>query len=108
MITFNCDMCGEEIGAKELRYDLKISLVAAYDRLEITLVDLMHDHKKEYEELIRKLKSGELDPAKLEEDIHKEFEFHLCRACQQQYIKTPLPPADSDIKSRLKRRLDKE
>jgi len=108
MILFKCDICGRKIKQKEIRYELKIELKAAYDKLEITLFDLMRDHQKEYEKLIRKIKEEKLDAEKLQEDIYKRFDFHLCRDCQQRYIRKPLPEGAFNIHERFRRRLDQD
>jgi len=81
-------MCGARIAPEELRYVLKMSIFAAYDKMEIELSDL----EKDYEEEIRKLteKMEHMDPKQLEEDVFKQFSFDLCRACQQRFIENPL------------------
>ena len=65
MKYYRCDMCGARIAPEELRYVLKMSIFAAYDKMEIELSDL----EKDYEEEIRKLteKMEHMDPKQLEE-----------------------------------------
>ncbi len=41
MIRFRCDGCGKEMKQGDLRYTVKIDVRAAYDQLEITLLDLV-------------------------------------------------------------------
>ncbi len=83
-----CDMCGTRIGADELRYKLKLSVVAAYDTLKIGLADLATDYEDEIRKLVEEMKH--MDPRQLEEDVFKELNFDLCRSCQQRFIKNPL------------------
>jgi hypothetical protein len=83
-----CDMCGARIGADELRYELKLSVVAAYDTLKIELADLATDCRDEIRKLVEEMKH--MDPRQLEEDVFKELNFDLCRSCQQGFIKDPL------------------
>jgi len=99
-------MCGRKIKRKQLRYELKIEIKAAYDQLEINLLDFMHDNRKEYEKLIRKMKEEKIDPQKLQDDVYKQFQFHLCRNCQQRYIQSPLSVVSLDIKNRLRDHLE--
>ena len=108
MILYSCDMCGQKIKKEQLRYDLKIEIKAAYDKLEINLLDLMRDSKEEYDKLIQKINDENIDPEKLQADIYKKFEFHLCRDCQQRYIRSPMPVMQYDIKKRLHKRLKED
>ena len=92
MIKTFCDICGLEIKGKTIHYELKIELKAAYETIEINLADLLKDHTEEIEALMQEME--EADPQKLQDDIYKVFHFHLCRSCQQRYIKSPLPAPD--------------
>ncbi len=89
MIKTFCDLCGREIKGDTIHYELKIEVKATYDTLEINLADLLKDHAEEIEALIEQMEDA--DPQKLQDDVYKAFRFHLCRACQQSYIKAPLP-----------------
>jgi len=89
MIKTFCDLCGREIKRDTIHYELRIELKAAYNMIEINLADLLKDHTEEIEALIEEMQDA--DPQALQDDVYKQFEFHLCRACQQGYIKAPLP-----------------
>jgi len=93
---YRCDMCGIRIAPEELRYVLNMSIFAAYDTMEIELSDL----EKDYEEEIRKLteKMQHMDPKQLQEDVFKQFNFDLCRTCQQKFIENPLGTDEGDRK----------
>ena len=81
-------MCGARIERNELRYVLKMNIFAAYDTLEIELSDLEKDYEDEISKLIEKIE--DMDPKQLEEDVFKQFNFDLCRRCQQKFIRNPL------------------
>jgi len=88
MIKYICDICGRELNENGLVYDVKIEVKAKYNKLEISLSDLLADHMDEIKELIEKTKH--LNPEKLQNDVYKSFSFHLCPDCQQHYIIDPL------------------
>ncbi len=104
MITYTCDGCGKVLHRHALRYTVKIEVKAAYDKMEITLLDLIRDHREEMRELVEKMKDR--DPAELEEGVYKHIRLDLCPACQRVYIREPLrfhpeqtappPPVDID------------
>ena len=89
MIKTFCDVCGHEIKSKTIHYELKIEVKAAYETLEINLADLLKDHTDEIKALMQEIEHT--DPQQLQDDVYKTFHFHLCRACQQHYIRAPLP-----------------
>jgi len=88
MVHYTCDGCGAAVHPMDLRYVVKIDARAAYGPLEIRLADLMRDHEAELRALVDQLK--ERDPAKLEDEIYKQFELDLCPACYRAYIQNPL------------------
>jgi len=85
-MEYKCDLCGKKIVRN--RYLVRIVSYAAYDGLEIGLLDLTRDFRKEMEDLLKKIRkqSGK----KLEKDICAGFEFSLCRNCRDNYIRDPL------------------
>jgi len=89
MIKTFCDVCGREIKRDTIHYELKIELKAAYNTLEINLADLLKDHTEEIEAVVNEMEGA--DSQTLQDDVYKTFEFHLCRACRQHYVKAPLP-----------------
>ncbi|MBI5118952.1 hypothetical protein HZA56_20990 [Candidatus Poribacteria bacterium] len=88
MKYYECDICGQRIEPKELRYVVKTTIFAAYDTLEIELTDLARDYTEEIRSLIEKMEH--MDPKELQEDVFKEFSFDLCRSCQQKFLRNPL------------------
>lgn len=101
---YQCDGCGASIPRKALRYQVSIDVRAAYDTLEVSLWDLLRDHRRELEELVAQLdKAG---TKQLEEQVYKKMVLDLCPECQRKFVLSPLrfraeppaerPPADID------------
>ena len=85
-MEYKCELCGKKIARN--RYLVRIASYAAYDGLEIGLLDLTRDFKKEIKDLLKKIekKRGK----KLEEDVCVGFEFVLCKKCRDSYVSDPL------------------
>lgn len=88
MIVHRCDGCGKEMRKGDLRYTVKIDVRAAYDKMEISLADLVRDHRAELLALIERMEKK--DPKDLEESVYKAFSLDLCPLCQRAYIRDPL------------------
>jgi hypothetical protein len=89
MITHFCDRCGKPIKKGQLRYVAKVEVFAAADTLEITFEDLFREHTEELDRLLRQCENCTED--ELMRDVHVEFQFDLCRACQKAFVLNPLP-----------------
>jgi ribosome-binding protein aMBF1 (putative translation factor) len=85
-MEFRCELCGKEIVRN--RYLVRIASYAAYDGLEINILDLTRDFGKEIEDLLKKIKKKRRK--KLEKDICVGFEFVLCKNCRDNYVRDPL------------------
>ena len=83
-----CDGCGKVLKKGRLRYEVTIQVRAAYDEMEVTLLDLVQNHRAEILSLLERLQDR--DPRELEEGIYKDFHLDLCPACQRAYIRNPL------------------
>lgn len=88
MITRICDRCGRPLEYGELRYVTKIQMVAAYDPLQISLEDLQRDHRREMNAILAACEG--LTEEELMRDVYVEFQFDLCRRCQQGFVRDPL------------------
>ena len=88
MVLFQCDGCGAQMDEHSLRYTVNIDVRAAYNEIEVTLLDLVRNHRKEIIALLEKLE--ERDPVEVEEQIYKQIHLDLCPSCQKAYIKDPL------------------
>ena len=84
-----CDVCGKTLLVDEdVRYIVDIRVYAAYDVMELTAEDLRKDHRAEMRRILEALKDR--DAQELQDEVYKDFRFHLCPACQKQYIGDPL------------------
>ena len=85
-----CGRCDLALARGDGRYVVEIRVFAA-PTLELDEEDLALDQQGELDRLGRELAA--LDPAEAEGDVHREFRFLLCRACQRAYVSLPLAPA---------------
>lgn len=85
-MKYKCELCGKKIVRN--RYLVRIASYAAYDGLEIGLLDLTRDFEKEIKDLLKKIEKRR--GKKLEKDICVGFEFVLCKKCRDNYVKNPL------------------
>jgi len=85
-MEYRCELCGKEIVGN--RYLVRIASYAAYDGLEINLLDLTRDFGREIKELLKKIKKKR--GKRLEKDICVGFEFVLCKKCRNNYVRDPL------------------
>ena len=88
MVVFRCDGCGKEMHKGTLRYTVDIDIRAAYDEIEISLLDLARDHRSELRALIERLRHRE--PSEIEEQVYKKLALDLCPACQKAFLQNPL------------------
>ena len=93
-----CDGCQKSLLVDEsVRYVVDVKVYAAYDPMELTRADLKEDPRPKIEELIEACKN--MSAEELEDQVYKEFRFHLCPACQKEYIREPLPEGLSASKA---------
>ena len=88
-LKYQCDLCGATLlTTEEVRYLVKIDVVAVYDSLELTQEDLNENIEEKIEELAEKaaLLSGE----EAQNSVARRFVFYLCLKCQKQFVKNPL------------------
>lgn len=91
MRKMTCDRCGKGLLIEEdVRYEVSIEVVCAYDPMEVTASDLARDRRAEIKSLLEKLAGA--DPQEIADQVYKKFSFDLCPSCQREYIKEPLPP----------------
>ena len=103
MVIYHCDGCGKDILPKTLRYTVTIDVKAAYDTLEISLAELVQDHRQAILELIQQLENQSADD--VESSVFKRLTLDLCPSCQRAYLKNPIhfhpeqspPKTDFDI-----------
>lgn len=85
-----CDRCGRPLAENELRYVARVEVFAAPTTLEISAEDLERDRTEEIARLTEQCE-GKTE-AELMEDVYVNFEYDLCRPCQRDFIRSPLPP----------------
>ncbi len=95
MVYYTCDACGKSLLKNDLRYKVKIEVLAVYEKNEIHLKDLIQNHYVEIEKLIKEMES--ITPEELESQIYKRFEFDLCPSCHKKYISNPKAGLDFKI-----------
>lgn len=89
--THICDRCGFPIEERELRYLVKIQVYAAPSKITISeeeLNDPASALQKTLDQCADKSEEEHMD------DVYKEFEKDLCRKCQQEYIRDPIPEVE--------------
>ena len=91
-ITHACDRCGQPLPAGALRFVARIQVYAAPDAVPIEPQDLEGDPGKEWERLLRQCEG--LSEQDLMQDVWVEKRFDLCRRCQREYLRNPLPPRE--------------
>src|SRR3990172_9107287 len=87
-MSYVCDGCGKKLKKGALRYTVKIDVRAAYDTLEIGLVDLIQDHEEEMRRILQTLDTE--TQQEVEDSIYKNLELDLCPSCQKAFIRQPL------------------
>ena len=88
MVRYTCDGCGKGLEKNALRYTVKIDVRAAYDQMEVGLMELVRDHRADMLALIEKLKHQR--PEQIEETVYKNLTLDLCPSCQRAFIRDPL------------------
>ncbi len=91
MITHICDRCYRPLPKSAPRYVVTIQVTAAADPLEITEENLQQDAQAAVREALAA--AAEQTEAKAMRDVHIELRYDLCRPCQLEYLKQPMPPA---------------
>jgi hypothetical protein len=87
-MSYVCDGCGKRLKKGDLRYRVKIDVRAAYDTLEVGLIDLVRNHEEEIRQILESLESAAQQ--EVEDSIYKNIELDLCPSCQKAYIRQPL------------------
>ena len=88
MVSYHCDGCGREIPQNGLRYTVRIDVRAAYEEMEVGLMELVRDHRAEILRLIEGMESK--SPEDIEESIYKCLKIDLCPSCQRSFLRDPL------------------
>lgn len=108
MVTYRCDGCGKELPKSSLRYTVTIDVRAAYEEMQVGLLELVQSHRAEILRLIEQLKHR--DPKEIERTVYTHLDLDLCPNCQRAFIRAPLrfhpeqgaPESDFDIDAFLR------
>jgi len=85
-MKLRCDRCGIELGAEDGIYRVEIRVYADLTR---SMPFVPPDRNEvEIDELLQKLK--DLEASLIEEDVHQEMSFLLCRRCKERFAANPL------------------
>ena len=88
MGRFTCDRCGDTI-APHAHYIVKIQVYADPALPDITSDDIEEaDYDRRLSELLKEMER--MSPQQLEDSVHWQREFKICRACQLRLISDPL------------------
>ncbi len=90
MNGFICDRCdGTLLANEDVRYEVEITVKAAYDPMELNLDKIAEANVSDELERLRAViasKSAE----ELEAEVYKQLKFDLCMRCQREFLQNPL------------------
>ncbi len=88
-----CKLCGRRITEEMGHYVVRIEVFAADEPPEkLIQFGPGGDFAQEVQRLLDEISNA--DPHELEDSVYKFFRFDLCRPCQREYLKNPLPYRD--------------
>ena len=83
-----CDLCGREVELHD-SYVVRIDVFADPSVPSVTSEQLQGiDFDETISDLMEQMKHLSADD--LQDDVHRRFEYRLCRPCQRQYLANPL------------------
>ena len=89
MHGLSCDRCGKSLLVdEEVRYLLRLEIVAAWDPPELMPADLEKDFDAEIRRLVRSMEGR--DGRELEEEVAAVRRFDLCPPCRAAVLEDPL------------------
>ncbi len=88
MIRYECDRCGQSLGANDpQRYIVKLEVYAAAGHVELTEEELA-DPQGELSKVMDSL--AQADPDEVEDQTYRSFRFDVCNTCRRELLKNPL------------------
>lgn len=86
--TSTCDRCGRRI-PPHAHYIVKIEVFADPTMPNFTAEDVLwSDLDAEMADLLKLMRS--MSAEELQDQVHRQFQFRLCRPCQMKYLRNPL------------------
>ena len=90
LILYECDRCGLRMTADDSRrFIVKIESYAGAGPLEDSEHLSVQDHSTEIRSIICQLQAS--DPLEIENQTYRKFHFDLCRDCNRDYLRDPIP-----------------
>jgi hypothetical protein len=86
------DRCNCPAEGTETRYIAKIQVYAAPSEIHISAEELVAPPTQELAKIDDDCAG--MTEEELMRDVHVEFSYDLCRTCQKEYIKSPIPPVE--------------
>lgn len=80
-------MCGRPLTRGQPSYDIHIEVISTFDPNDFD--SLESDGADDLEALLDALTG--VGEEELNDQVYREFMFRICRSCQSQYIRAPLP-----------------
>jgi hypothetical protein len=83
-----CDVCGDTV-APHAHYVIRMDVFADPSVPPVTGEELEEaDHEAKISELIKQMEA--MSPDDLQDQVHRRFEFRVCRGCQRGFLANPL------------------
>ena len=83
-----CELCGRDVGLHE-SYVVRIDVFADTSVPPTTADELAGaDFDEQVSELLEQMKGMSAD--ELQDDVHRRFEYRICRPCQVRFLANPL------------------
>jgi hypothetical protein len=83
-----CDVCGRSVD-RHASYVVRIQIFANPSMPPLDSGELAAtDFDQELDDLMEQMKGMTSDD--LQDDVHRQFEYHVCRPCQRQLLANPL------------------
>ena len=83
-----CELCGRDVGLHE-SYVVRIDVFADPSVPPTTADELAGaDFDEQVSELLEQMKGMSAD--ELQDDVHRRFEYRICRPCQRRFLVNPL------------------
>jgi hypothetical protein len=104
MLHYYCDCCHKEIKPPEVRFLIKLEMLAAAEPLVFTREEMEKDHRSELEHLVKIME--EHDPQDINDEVYVNYEFDLCSRCRRQFYHQFKRQIPLDFKATSKIKLD--
>ena len=88
MESVGCELCGREVAVHE-SYVVRVEVFADPSLPQASAEELAAiDFDETYADLLDQMKHMTVDD--LQDDVHRQFEYRICRPCQREFLANPL------------------